>query len=250
MDFYLADPSWASGWRQFLASTWWLFLKGVHLLLLGLINSPAAALFLFGIWTAFFAIAHSKRTGKRGLFNRAVQASCHLGAHLLVMWLLYCVFVSFNDKIIEPALANLARLNWLPGSDPTAPATLLFAPVSFWAAAVYPIEMVLVGGTLGGLIFGLYLLLTYIFGKINDDWLFSSQRNGNYKGFLRLSFEPDKLTIYPIRLDKVPHRSGWRWRKSPLPGQSLVEPKSPLRPCLIEGPIVIRPDEVRNIPRT
>ena len=30
----------------------------------------------------------------------------------------------------------------------------------------------------------------------------------------------------------------------------LVEPISPLKPRLIEGPIVIRPDEVRNIART
>jgi hypothetical protein len=102
----------------------------------------------------------------------------------------------------------------------------------------------------GGLIFGLYLMLTYIFAKINYDWLFSSQRNGNYKCFLRMRFEPDKLTIYPIRLDKVPSREGWRWRKNPRPRESLVEPVSALRPSLVEGPIVIRPEEIRNIPRS
>jgi len=61
---------------------------------------------------------------------------------------------------------------------------------------------------------------------------------------LRMRFERDKLTIYPICLDSVPDRGGWRWRKQPKPGQSLVEPTSPLRPRLIEGPIVIRPDEI------
>jgi len=250
MDFYLAERSWTTSVQQFLTSTGLLFLKGVHLLLLGLINSPAATAFLFAIWAAFFAIAESKRTRKRGLFNRAVQASCHLGVHLLFMWLLYCIFVSFNDKVVLPALSQWAELAWLPGSDPGPPATLLLAPVTFWAGAVYPVEMVLVGGVVGGLIFGLYLMLTYIFAKINYDWLFSSQRNGNYKCFLRMRFEPDKLTIYPIRLDKVPSREGWRWRKNPRPRESLVEPVSALRPSLVEGPIVIRPEEIRNIPRS
>ena len=249
IDFYLLERSWTISTTQFLKSTGHLFLKGVHLLLLAIVNSTAAALFLFGVWFAFFAITQSKYSGKRGLFNRIVQATCHHGTHLLVMWLLYCVFLSFNDKTIEPALIRLAELKWLPGSDPVPPATLLLAPVSFWNEVFFPVEMVLIGGVLGGLIFGLYLMLTYIVGRINCDWLYSSQRNANYKCFLRMNFEPDKLTVYPIRLDKVPDRTGWRWRKKPLPGQSLVEPISPLRPSLIEGPIVIRPDEVRNVPR-
>ena len=71
----------------------------------------------------------------------------------------------------------------------------------FWVSFIYPFEMVLIGGTLGGLIFGLYLMLTYIFGKVNCDWMFSSQRLDGYRCFLRMKFEPDKLTIYPIRLD-------------------------------------------------
>ena len=133
---------------------------------------------------------------------------------------------------------------------PGPPATLLLAPVPFWVSFIYPFEMVLIGGTLGGLIFGLYLMVTYIFGKVNCDWLFSSQRLDGYRCFLRMKFEPDKLTIYPIRLDAVPPRTGWRWRRNPGPREPLVEPISPLKPRLIEGPIVIRPDEVRNIART
>jgi hypothetical protein len=247
IEFYLAAPSWAN--------TGFLFLKGVHLLLLGLINSVSASIFLFGIWFAFFAITQSKYRGKRGLISRMVVATLHHGTHLLFMWALYCVFVSLNDRYTEDGLVALARyvdasrFSWLSGVSADGSQTLLFAPIPFWVSFVYPFEMVLIGGTLGALIFGLYLMLTYVLGKVNCDWIFSSQRIAGYRCFLRMKFEPDKLTIYPIRLDSVPDRSGWRWRRNPGPREPLVEPTSPLKPRLIEGPIVIRPDEVRNIPR-
>jgi hypothetical protein len=169
----------------------------------------------------------------------------HHGTHLLFMWALYCAFAYFNNTWVEGQLDKLAGT-----SNSAAAPTLLLAPVPFWVSFIYPFEMVLIGGTLGGLIFGLYLMVTYIVGKVNCDWLFSSQRRDGYRCFLRMKFEPDKLTIYPIRLDAVPPRTGWRWRRNPGPREPLVEPISPLKPRLIEGPIVIRPDEVRNIART
>ena len=241
--FYAKEPSWAN--------TRFLLLKIVHLLLLAIVNSVAAALFLFGTWFAFFAITQSKRPGKRGLISRVVQATLHHGTHLLFMWALYCSFVYYNDEVVEPKLihwaeqAATANVWWL-GAEAGPPATLLWAPVSFWADAIYPVEMVLIGGTIGGLIFGLYLMGTYILGRINSDWIFSSQRIANYRCFLRMRFEPDKLTIYPICLDRVPDRSGWRWKVNPGPCESLVEPTSPLKPRLIEGPIVIHPSDVHN----
>ena len=122
--------------------------------------------------------------------------------------------------------------------------TFLMIPTEFWARIVYPIEMIIIGGILGALIFATYLSLSYVVGKVNADWIFSSQRIADYKCFLRMRFDRHKLTIYPICLDRVPDRSGWRWRRAPQRGQALVEPRSPLRPRLIEGPIVIRPDEI------
>ena len=248
VDFYMKDRSWAN--------TGLLFLKGVHLLLLGMVNSVAASLFLFGIWFAFFAITQSKYRGKRGMTSRVLQASLHHGTHLLFMWALFCCFTYFNDQTVEPKLISWAeqaakqKVWWLPGTEAGPPATLLLVPVSFWADAVYPFEMMFIGGILGGLIFGLYLMVTYLVGRVNCDWLYSSQRITKYRCFLRMSFDRDKLTIYPIRLDNVPPRSGWRWKTKPGLRESLVEPTSPLRPRLIEGPIVIRSSDVRNLPRS
>ena len=250
IDFYMKEQSAAKTFSAFATNTGLLFLKGLHLLLLGMINSVGASLFLFGIWFAFFAITQSKYRGKRGMTSRVMQATVHHGMHLVLMWALYCTFVYFNDTVVDRALNSWAEtFAWLPGTGVGPPATLLLAPVPFWVSFVYPFEMMLVGGTLGGLIFGLYLMLAYIVGRINCDWIFSSQRIAGYRCFLRMRFEPDKLTIYPIRLDSVPDRSGWRWKRNPGPRESRVEPTSPLKPRLIEGPIVIRPDEVRNLPR-
>ena len=83
---------------------------------------------------------------------------------------------------IWAALLQLVfQLDKLAGTSTSAAApTLLLAPVPFWVSFIYPFEMVLIGGTLGGLIFGLYLMVTYIFGKVNCDWLFSSQRRDGF----------------------------------------------------------------------
>lgn len=107
---------------------------------------------------------------------------------------------------------------------------------------------------MAGLVFGLYLTFSYLLFRVNADWTYSAQRIAGYKNFLRMRFEPDKLTIYPIGLDKVPRRrrwwrSGWLQTKDPKPGQARVEPCSPLAPRLIEGPIVIHAHEVINFPR-
>jgi hypothetical protein len=54
-----------------------------------------------------------------------------------------------------------------------------------------------------------------------------------------MKFEKDKLTIYPIALDKVPGRFGWKSRNKDALEGPLIVPKKPLKPRLIEGPIVI-----------
>ena len=70
----------------------------------------------------------------------------------------------------------------------------------------------------------------------------------DYKHFLRMRFDRDTLTIYPIAIEKVPGRRGWR---IPTTGErakspSQIVPKKPLDPHLIEAPIVIRAADVRQ----
>ncbi len=231
-----------------LGATFSLALQGTYLLLLGIASSPFAFAFLFLVWLTFYSIAQTRRQGRSATISRLISGSFHFGVHLFAMWVLFCLLIYANNSIIKPFLD--ARANdehiWF------------FLPTELWEKIVYPPEMIILGGIVSGLVFGFYLLVTYNWGKVNPDWAFSAQRSTQYKNFMRLKFEPDFLTIYPIGLDTVPGRRrwwfsaalpGWRWKEKPQPGESLVEPLWPLAPRLIEGPIIIDAREVRNIPR-
>jgi hypothetical protein len=70
----------------------------------------------------------------------------------------------------------------------------------------------------------------------------------DYKHLLRMKFEPDKVTIYPIAIDRVPGPKGWRaWTLGEIqPAEkSKILPITPLMPHLIEPPIVIKVADVR-----
>ncbi len=164
------------------------------------------------------------------------------------MWLLYCVLIYVNHTFHKVYFDEWAGPN----------NSLRLLPKDLWPNLIYPVEMVPIGGIIGGQIFGFYLLITYLLAKTHSDWAFSSRPTLNYKNFLRMRFEPDKLTVYPIGLTSVPRRRrwwltgrplGWRWAKDPPPGRPKVEPRSALKPHLIEGPLIIRASEVRNFPR-
>ena len=132
----------------------------------------------------------------------------------------------------------LPELSLLPKSiaeaDPQA--------VSNVVGLLYPLEMIVLGGLVGGFIWGLYWVLTGLFGKMHTEDAFAALAIKNHKNFLRMRFDPEKLTIYPIGLDKVPSKRGWT--NAPKQGSSFVnQPRlvasPPLQPELIEEPIVI-----------
>ena len=98
------------------------------------------------------------------------------------------------------------------------------------------------GGWLAGsFLTGLYLLVSLnVFGRHSEE-AFSALRIQDYKNFLRLHIAPDgTLTIYPIKLPRVPRR----WRTRATGGRdrtpSRLVPDEPLEPALIEPPIVLR----------
>lgn len=227
-----------------------LFSNGVQLLLLGIVSSPFAMAFLLAVWFTLFSFAESNRSGRPALITRLIIGSLHFSAHLIALWALFCILWAFNKNYVEDWLTDLILRR---GKFDT----LLGAPVEFWINFFYTVEMVGLGMLLGGLIFGIYLIACYRLGKLHPDLTFSAMQIADYKCFLRLRFEKNRLTIYPIRLKRVPVRnrpnipgfaSVWRWARNPQP--SLVEPSRPLDPRLIEGPVVIDTTLVQNIPRT
>ena len=97
------------------------------------------------------------------------------------------------------------------------------------------------GWLVGSFLTGLYLLISLnVFGRHSEE-AFSALRIQDYKNFLRLHIARDgTLTIYPIKLPRVPRR--WRAvrpdERERTP--SRLVPDGPLEPAMIEPPIVLR----------
>ena len=109
------------------------------------------------------------------------------------------------------------------------------------ATVLFAAEMVVGGGILAAALFGLYLYVLSRWFKLNHNDAFSAMRLDSHRNFLRLRITDDEVAIFPIGLDRVPRRREWRENTGHLgsPAPAFV-PATPLRPRLIEGPIVVR----------
>ncbi len=141
--------------------------------------------------------------------------------------------------VIEESLAPLKRQTAKPAEvKEISPVRQL---VGFTA---YPVLMIGLGALVGGMLWGLYWVLTGLMARMHAEDAFAALRIANYKNFLRLKLEPDKLTIYPLGIDRVPGPDQWknppRGPDGPMPPNSRLIPAKPINVRLIEDPIVIR----------
>jgi hypothetical protein len=207
---------------------WWDYLWSVlsvqfspDRVLSGMLGSPAFFFMIAGLWIGLVQYADVTLTAQwlRWPIKLALGTG-HAAAHLTVLLatnsLLSIVYNFFADS------------------------QSLIVKVS--GTCLYTFLMIAIGGILGALVFGIYWVVTSVlFGMHQDS--FSALGVRNYKNFLRMKFEEDKLTIYPIALDKVPGRLDWQESEEGKTGNgSLIEPKKSkkLRPRLIETPLVIK----------
>jgi hypothetical protein len=207
---------------------WWSYLWSVlsvqfspDRVLGGMLASPFFFLLVAGLWIGLvqyasvsLAIAWLRWPIK--LIIGTTHATAHLTVLLATNSILMIVYESFAES--QSFVVKLA------------------------GTGLYAFLMVLIGGILGALVFGVYWVITSVlFGMHQDS--FSALGVKKYKNFLRMKFEENKVTIYPIALDKVPNRWGWRESEEGKAGKgSLIEPKKKMRPRLIEGPITIDRD--------
>ena len=103
------------------------------------------------------------------------------------------------------------------------------------------------GGLVGSAVMAVYLFLADKVG-CNDNELFASQRIEGWKNFLRLHLDGDGvLTVYPVKVDKVPKR--WPLRKGGEEDDPWFEAQGgPPVPALIEAPIPISPATPPPVP--
>jgi hypothetical protein len=184
---------------------------------------------LLVLWAglAWYVSVSEKRTPLFKLLARAFVGSLHALAHLKAMFLVFatCMAITTNTE-----LPDIFR----------------------------PIGVVLLGGLLGGFVFGTYWVLTGLIARMHTGDAFGALGIRNYKNFLRMRFDKDSLTIYPIGVDKLPST---KWctkqlkRNPPDKGANgpLLTIDPPLKAFLIPmqdetGKPVARPIFIRRIP--
>ncbi len=74
---------------------------------------------------------------------------------------------------------------------------------------------------------GLYWTLTSTLFNMHTGDAFGALGIKDYKNFLRIKLEPGRATIYPIALDRVPGRKGWRWQLAQRRAAPVAQPADP-----------------------
>jgi hypothetical protein len=205
--------------------------------------------YLMTIWMVSAAMVHPRPASLADATALTVRAFDHNPA--LALWMLaqLAVFVTFTDthsrlyRVIGGTghvAAHWAAM-FAVGWGALAGAAWL-SPAWPFARVILVALLVSAGGWIAGsFLTGLYLLVSLnVFGRHSEE-AFSSLRIQDYKNFLRLHVASDgTLTIYAIKLPRVPRR--WRTPRADDAERtaSRLIPDEPLEPALIEPPIVLR----------
>lgn len=208
-----------------LASNTLAYVLDMNALRMAAEQSPMFAFMLLGLWAGLVSYVESERR-----WVRVVIGSLHAGAHIIA--LLAISWFASATGIVPRFIGGFMHI-----SDD-------FTRI-MWNVFV----TLFVGGLVGGLIMGLYWTLTSTLFNMHTGDAFGALGIKDYKNFLRIKLEPGRATIYPIALDRVPGRKGWRWQLNKgeqRPAHTPhVLPVSPLQPRMIENaPIVIVADKV------
>lgn len=76
-------------------------------------------------------------------------------------------------------------------------------PVDGWQVLLFSMQMIVLGGTISAMLFGLYLLFSISLLDNHITEASSSYRWDGFKNFLRIHLTSEGLTIYPIGVEKV-----------------------------------------------
>jgi hypothetical protein len=199
------------------------------------------------------------RPGVRRYATKFLVGTTHFLAHVAAMFTLSLMVVSLNNQMAPAIERQLQAINATRDAQPAvvreiiresveplqrrpAPGSKERSPVRELVGFMsYPALMIVLGALAGGSLWGFYWVLACM-ARMHAEDAFAALRIQNYKNFLRLKFEPDRLTIYPLGVDKVPDRDGWR--NAPMgagapPHNPKLVPRKPIDVRLIEPPIVI-----------
>jgi len=226
-----------------------------------MVTSITLAVMLGGLYAVLvWYVDAIDRPGLRRYATKFFIGTGHFLAHVAAMFTLSLMVVSLNNQMAPAIERQLQTINATRDERPAvvreiiresldplqrkpAPGNSQRSPVRELVGFMsYPALMVALGALVGGSLWGFYWVLTGIIARMHAEDAFAALRIQNYRTFLRLKFEPDRLTIYPLGVDKVPGRHGWR--NAPMgaaapPHNPKLVPAKPIDVRLIESPIVI-----------
>ena len=203
-------------------------------------NGPFFFFMLLGLWAGLVYYVELGKGFINGLL-KFVIGTAHFLAHLTAL-LIVSLAALIPTLVAAGLLGTLATVGGVNEASSFGRSMLELANL-----ASYALLSILIGGFVGASIMGLYWTLTSLLMNMHCGNAFSALMIRDYKHFLRMRFEADQLTIYPIAIDKVPGRHGWRvpTTQETLVSPSLLAPKKPLEPRLIEPPIAIKAADVQ-----
>jgi hypothetical protein len=195
--------------------------------------------------------------GIYGLFAAALRLRPHWDAYIIIFMIFggtLAAYTRYQAKSDRPivyissllhglahACAVIALTGWFDAYNARHfPPTGQWYDVWRWFFPLF-LEVGVVGGIVGAFLFGLNLLVTCRWFKMNTNDAFSALRLNTYRNFLRICIKSDKeVVIYPIGLDTIPSRNDWKENPKAEPhkqDQPVFLPREPLDPHLIEQPI-------------
>ncbi len=194
-------------------------------------RTPEVLVFPLGLLLGFLLFTQPRGSSRslrktRKLIGGLLHAPPHLLLNLVVIWLF-----SYVNAL------------WLPGFIDSLSPFLQAGAVAWVPRLLFAAEVLIVGGTAAGFLFGLYLLLANRLAHYHEEAAFSSLRVQDFKNFVRLRINRDGVTVFPIGVNQVPRR----WRMTPANGQaSRFEPSDArIEAHLIESPIIIERSDPR-----
>ncbi len=201
--------------------------------------SPLFFFMLIGLWAGLIYYVDLGK-GVLQSIGKFLLGSIHFFMHLTA--LLIINLAAFVPSAMIGALPVVLSGGLFSGVGDEVAAVLREASM----LVTYAVVSILIGGFVGASIMGLYWTVTSTFLNMHCGDAFGALMIKDYKHFLRLCFERDRVTIYPIAVDKVPGRKGWRvpTQEERATTPSQIVPRQPLNPHLIEAPIVIRAEDI------
>jgi len=246
--------------------------------------SMSFAFMLLGLYGVLVAYADAvEKPALRRYFVKFTVGTAHFAAHTFAMFSMFLVFLAVNNALAPKLTAEIGNLmrsserqpevvreivketleplskkrhaerkatgERVPPPTPGPIANAEPDTVRELVGLFYPLQMTIAGALVGGFIWGFYWTITGLLGRMHAEDAFAALRIKDYRNFLRMKFEPDQVTIYPIGVDRIPRRTDWMTAPSdrPFDGQNAaLIPVKPIPVHLIEEPIVIRASETRS----